>query len=121
MDVAAGIQRAWMAEWATIMKAEPAWLTGWFMGRRFGCVAEIRKLVPENIRFMPRHHPQHSLPVSVPDWIRLCATEAREPINPRPTEIPAFITSPPHSIGFLTYSEGCNDDVNKAVWSTRVG
>ncbi len=23
----------------------------------------------------------------------------------------------PYTIGFLTYSEGCNDDVNKAVWS----
>src|SRR2546430_10452298 len=22
-----------------------------------------------------------------------------------------------HTIGFLTYSEGCNDDVNKAIWS----
>jgi hypothetical protein len=23
----------------------------------------------------------------------------------------------PHTIGFISYSEGCNDDVNKAVWS----
>jgi hypothetical protein len=23
----------------------------------------------------------------------------------------------PDTIGFLTYSEGCNDDVNKAIWS----
>jgi hypothetical protein len=23
----------------------------------------------------------------------------------------------PHTIGFIAYSEGCNDDVNKVVWS----
>src|SRR5262249_42437725 len=28
-----------------------------------------------------------------------------------------FELTQPHTVGFLTYSEGCNDDVNKAVWS----
>ena len=28
-----------------------------------------------------------------------------------------FRATQPGTIGFLTYSEGCNDDVNKAVWS----
>ena len=45
-------------------------------------------------------------------------TEAREVINPRPAdEASIFRLLQPHTIGFLTYSEGCNDDVNKFVWS----
>ncbi len=30
---------------------------------------------------------------------------------------PSSAPPQPYTIGFLTYSEGCNDDVNKAVWS----
>ena len=46
------------------------------------------------------------------------ATLNREPINPRPLDQAAiFRRTQPHTIGFITYSEGCNDDVNKFVWS----
>ena len=45
-------------------------------------------------------------------------TEGREVINPRPRgERAIFRAYQPGSIGFLTYSEGCNDDVNKFIWS----
>jgi hypothetical protein len=48
-------------------------------------------------------------------------TESREPVNPRPTEFAAIaklhLNSSTRIVGFSTYSEGCNDDVNKAVWS----
>src|SRR5690606_26797875 len=55
----------------------------------------------------------------VPDWdLAHAVTSAREPINPRPTQQAAiFRNLQPFTIGFLTYSEGCNDDVNKFVWS----
>src|SRR5207244_2059888 len=45
--------------------------------------------------------------------------EEREVINPRPMdEAQVFrVLAPFADAGFLTYSEGCNDDVNKAVWS----
>src|SRR5439155_25735111 len=36
----------------------------------------------------------------------------------RPTQMAAiFRLLQPDTIGFITYSEGCNDDLNKAVWS----
>ena len=47
-------------------------------------------------------------------------TEGREPINPRPideTEIYRYFSSL-HS-GFITYSEGVNDDVNKMIWDQQ--
>ena len=45
-------------------------------------------------------------------------TEAREAINPRPEdEARIFRMFAPSTNGFITYSEGCNDDVNKIVWS----
>ena len=54
------------------------------------------------------------------DWdVAYARTEEREVINPRPLdEAQIFRTLQPFAgQGFLTYSEGCNDDVNKAVWS----
>ncbi len=55
----------------------------------------------------------------MPDWdLAHAITSSREAINPRPTqEAVIFRLLQPDTIGFLTYSEGCNDDVNKAVWS----
>ena len=39
-------------------------------------------------------------------------------INPRPRDEAAiFHAFADQTIGFITYSEGCNDDVNKIVWS----
>jgi hypothetical protein len=39
-------------------------------------------------------------------------------INPRPVgHANIFRLQAPYSIGFITYSEGCNDDVNKFLWS----
>src|SRR6185369_15340316 len=53
------------------------------------------------------------------DWdVAFAVTESRECINPRPeAEATIFRKTQPDTIGFITYSEGCNDDVNKAVWS----
>jgi hypothetical protein len=55
----------------------------------------------------------------VPDWdVAYALTEGREVINPRPLGYAnIFRLHAPHSIGFITYSEGCNDDVNKFLWS----
>ena len=70
-----------------------------------------------------RHYPDitHSRQCQypVPDWdVAYAVTEGRECINPRPLgQATIFRLLQPHTIGFLTYSEGCNDDVNKAVWS----
>jgi hypothetical protein len=55
----------------------------------------------------------------VPDWdVAYAVTEARECINPRPLgQARIFRLTQKYTNGFITYSEGCNDDVNKAVWS----
>jgi hypothetical protein len=55
----------------------------------------------------------------VQEWdTAVAVTEARECINPRPLDEAAiFRKTQPGTIGFLTYSEGCNDDVNKCIWS----
>ena len=55
----------------------------------------------------------------VPDWdVAYALTEGREVCNPRPEQMARiFQLSRPHTIGFLTYSEGCHDDLNKCLWS----
>jgi len=74
-------------------------------------------------RFPIRNYPDitHSTHAQfvVPDWdLAHALTHGREPINPRPYDMRAiFLHAAPHTIGFITYSEGCNDDLNKAVWS----
>jgi hypothetical protein len=55
----------------------------------------------------------------VPHWDPAFAlTEGREPINPRPRD-QALIYQHFRSlhVGFITYSEGVNDDVNKFLWT----
>jgi hypothetical protein len=70
-----------------------------------------------------RHYPDitHSRQCQypVPDWdVAYAVTEARECINPRPEDEAAiFRKLQPYTSGFITYSEGCNDDVNKCIWS----
>src|SRR6185503_13043971 len=81
----------------------------------------LRAEVPA--KYPIRHYPDitHSrrCQFPVPDWDRAFAfTSGREGINPRPLDQAAIFRSlQPHTIGFLTYSEGCNDDVNKIIWS----
>src|SRR5690606_18092077 len=57
----------------------------------------------------------------MPDWDYACAaTHHREPINPRPVDQAAVFHSAAltNYEGFITYSEGVNDDVNKVIWSS---
>src|SRR2546423_6495413 len=82
---------------------------------------EIREAIPKKypVRFYPdiTHSVHSQFPAQ--DWDSAFAlTEGREGINPRPLgEATIFRVYNPYTIGFVTYSEGCNDDVNKAVWS----
>lgn len=54
-----------------------------------------------------------------PEWsFALAFTESREVICPRPSqEYHIFQVTQKNMIGFLSYSDGCNDDPNKIVWS----
>ncbi|HEX5244605.1 MAG TPA: glycoside hydrolase family 20 zincin-like fold domain-containing protein [Tepidisphaeraceae bacterium] len=112
----------WFEEFRKLLDPPPAWLSGVVYGPEIRMsMHDFRKLIPASLPI--RHYPDitHSLRCEypVPDWDTAFAmTEAREPINPRPVGMAnIFRVTSPDDIGFITYSEGCNDDVNKAVWS----
>jgi hypothetical protein len=112
----------WMEEWFALMNRQPAWLSGVVYGPqvRIG-LPEMRARVPAGypIRQYPDiTHSRHSQ-YPVPDWdLAFASTEGRESINPRPTQqARIFHLNEKFSNGFLTYSEGVNDDVNKFIWS----
>jgi hypothetical protein len=118
-----GFDQKWMEEFLDILNREqPAWLSGVVFGPQIRMsLPELRAKVPQ--RYPIRHYPDitHSVQSQypVPDWdVAYAVTEAREVINPRPLDQAAiFRRMQPYTIGFLTYSEGCNDDVNKFIWS----
>jgi len=100
----------------------PAWLTGIVYGPQIRIpLTECRKRTPA--RYPIRNYPDithtHHCQYPVPDWdLAFAVTEAREPICPRPTQMAnIFRLTRPDTTGFCTYSEGCNDDVNKVIFS----
>ena len=118
-----GFNQPWLDEFLAILKEEPPWLAGVVHGPQVRIsMADLRKTVPARypIRTYPdiTHSQQCQFPV--PDWdLAFSLTEGREVINPRPRDEAAiFRYYQPGSIGFITYSEGCNDDVNKFIWSS---
>jgi hypothetical protein len=107
---------------AYLKEKQPDWLSGVVYGPQIRIsLPKLRALVPQKypIRCYPdiTHSKQCQYPV--PDWdLAYAATESREVINPRPRdEAQIFRSLASQSIGFISYSEGCNDDVNKFVWS----
>ncbi len=112
----------WLDEFLALVRAEPPWLGGVVYGPQVRIsLPELRKAVPA--KYPIRDYPDitHSLRCQypVPDWdVAYSLTEGREVINPRPRDESAiFHAFADQTIGFITYSEGCNDDVNKFVWS----
>ncbi|MHC4574533.1 MAG: hypothetical protein ACYS76_10445 [Planctomycetota bacterium] len=102
----------------------------WLDGVVFGPATEttlpqMRRDVPA--RFPIRRYPdithskncQYGLDDEQPGWDNAYSnTLGREPINPRPRAYARiFRDLQQYSIGFISYSEGCNDDLNKVVWS----
>jgi len=117
-----GFTKEWMDEFYGILKTEPRWLSGVVFGPQVrDSLPVLRANVPQ--RYPIRHYPDitHSLRSQYPvqDWdIAHALTSQREQINPRPMdEAVIFRATLPLTMGFLTYSEGANDDVNKFVWS----
>ena len=114
---------AWVNEFLDIVQRdEPRWLGGAVYAPQTRLdLPVLRRRIPERypIRLCPdiTHSVQCQLPV--PDWdVAYALTEGREVINPRPRgQANIFHLQAPYSIGFITYAEGCNDDVNKIVWS----
>lgn len=107
---------------AYLAEEQPDWVGGAVHGPWVNIpMAEFRERVPD--RYPIRNYPDitHTLSSQfpVPEWDpALALTIGREPVNPRPVdEEHCFRCSQPGTIGFLSYSEGCNDDVNKFIWS----
>ena len=113
----------WLDEFLAILRDEqPEWLAGVVYGPQTRIpLPQLRAAVPA--RYPIRDYPDitHNLQCQfpVPAWDAAYAvTEGRESINPRPMEEARIFRSfQPRTIGFISYSEGSNDDVNKFVWS----
>ncbi len=113
----------WMDEFFELVRKEPVWLTGIAYGPQVRIpLGDLRAQTPA--RYPLRDYPDitHSrhCQYPVPNWdLAYALTEGREAINPRPMQMANIFrkTTAVHSIGMITYSEGCNDDVNKAIWS----
>jgi hypothetical protein len=118
-----GFNAPWMEQFFGLMDKQPAWLTGVVFGPQVRVnLPELRTRIPNRypIRFYPDITHSINAEFSVNDWdVAYAMTEEREVINPRPLdEAHIFrVLQPFADGGFLTYSEGCNDDVNKFVWS----
>ena len=112
----------WMDQFYGLMAKQPAWLTGLVFG------PQVRDPLPKlrakiDTRYKIRHYPDitHSLRASI-----RCPTGTSRTRRPRTasrstrgrsTRRRSSARSIATPIGFITYSEGCNDDVNKIVWS----
>jgi hypothetical protein len=114
--------QAWMDDFIALMKAEPTWLTGVVHG------PQARLSIPQLRAALPARYPLRDYPdithsrtcqYAIPDWdLAFAVTIAREGCNPRPQQMAhIFRYARPHTAGFITYSEGCHDDVNKVIWS----
>jgi hypothetical protein len=113
----------WYRAFTDIMQNEqPKWLDGVVFGPTVPVsLPDLRKDMPA--QYLIRRYPDithtRSAPYAVQDWDKaLNDTLGREPINPRPvayTQI--FRATADYAIGFVSYSEGCNDDFNKVLWS----
>ena len=106
-----------------LQEQQPEWLTGVILGPWTQItLKEMRERTPE--RYPIRRYPDitHSVRCQypVPDWDRAFSQLMnRECPNPRPLG-----TSHIHNLfaplaaGFVSYSDGCHDDLNKMIWTT---
>ena len=116
-----GFDKARYAAFYAQLDREPAWLTGVFFGPQSRDPMPVqRRRIPARypIQFYPDighvMHAQFPVPRLDPAF---ALTEGREPIDPRPlAETAIFRHFAPLNRGFITYSEGVNDDVNALLW-----
>jgi hypothetical protein len=113
---------AWMDEFYELIGKNPAWLSGIVFGPQVRVsLPKLRAAVPEKVRMRDYPDITHSMRCQypVPDWdVAFAMTEGREVCNPRPTDTARYFRyDRAHTFGFITYSEGCHDDVNKMIWS----
>ncbi|QDT51363.1 hypothetical protein Pan258_54520 [Symmachiella dynata] len=104
-----------------IAREQPDWLGGIVADTSALSIRETRMRLPK--RYPVRSYPDitHTVECQFPvSWWdpAYAVTLVRESTNPRPVAYSTiFRRFAPHTDGFVTYSDGINDDVNKAVWS----
>lgn len=102
----------------------PDWLGGLVAGPSSPPIPETRARLPQ--RYGLRDYPDitHTVRCQWPVvwWDPAFAlTLGREPVNPRPVFYKVIQKHlGPYTSGFITYSDGVHDDVNKTIWS-RLG
>ena len=105
-----------------LQEHQPDWLTGVILGPWTQItLKEMRERTPE--RYPLRRYPDitHNVRCQypVPDWDRAFSQLiGRECSNPRPRGT-AHIHNlfAPLAAGFVSYSDGCHDDLNKMIWT----
>ncbi|MHC4637674.1 MAG: hypothetical protein ACYTBV_09265 [Planctomycetota bacterium] len=105
-----------------LKNGQAGWLDGIVYGPQIEMpLRELREKVPAKypIRRYPDITHSHASQYMIRNWDSVCKkTVGREPINPRPFGYSKiFRDFQQYSMGFITYSEGCNDDFNKVLWS----
>ena len=99
----------------------PDWLKGLVYGPSSPPIDVERELLPE--KYLHRFYPDitHTVRCHYPveRWDQAFAlTLGREPCNPQPLQYTKlFQKDIGYTDGFITYSDGSHDDVNKVVWS----
>lgn len=104
-----------------LQKYQPDWLAGVVSGPSSPDIAETRFRLPK--KYKHRLYPDitHSVRCQFPvlNWDQAFAlTEGREVCNPQPFYYAGIHNRyAPFTDGFISYSDGSHDDVNKVVWS----
>jgi hypothetical protein len=104
-----------------VEEKRPEWLGGLVVGPSSPPAASTRRLLPApyKLRLYPDLTHNKLSQFEVPDWDQAYAlTLGREAVNPRPAEFALICNRfAPLSDGFISYSDGVHDDVNKTIWS----
>jgi hypothetical protein len=104
-----------------IDREAPKWFAGLVAGPSSPPAGPTRQRLPKQykLRLYPDLTHNKLCQYEVPQWDQAFAlTLGREAVNPRPAEFAAIHNrNAPYSDGFLSYSDGVHDDVNKTVYS----
>ncbi len=107
--------------YAWIDREQPAWLGGLVGGPSSPPLAGTRARLSKQYRLRDYPDITHTVrsQYALPWWDpAFNFTLGREPVNPRPVFYRAIHErTAPYTDGFISYSDGVNDDLNKAVWT----
>lgn len=104
-----------------INRNQPTWLGGLVAGPSSPPIQQTRLRLPKQygLRLYPDVTHNKLCQYQVPAWDQAYAlTLGREAVNPRPSNYASIHNwFAPYSDGFISYSDGIHDDVNKTIWS----